>query len=114
MSLSKVDDENIADNTDITSNALFLGDCGELPLDTRRTLVQLLSGPSLEERRHSKLWSVLLRDEVVISSYPRRKHTVSAQLFQKRILLKIWRCMIKQRIQIKPVLKNVFMHQLKK
>jgi len=39
---------------------------GELPLDTRRALVQLLSGPSLDERRHSKLWPVLLRDENVI------------------------------------------------
>jgi len=45
---------------------LFLGDTGELPLDTRRTLVQLLSGPSLDGERHSKLWSVLLRDEDVI------------------------------------------------
>jgi len=49
--------------------ALFAGDSGELPLDTRRTLVQLLSGPSLDERRHSKLWSVLLRDEAVIRRY---------------------------------------------
>jgi len=32
-------------------------------------LVQLLSGPSLDERRHSKLWSVLLRDETVIRKY---------------------------------------------
>jgi hypothetical protein len=45
---------------------LFSGDMGELPLDTRRALVQLLSGPSLEERRHPKLWSVLLRDEDII------------------------------------------------
>jgi hypothetical protein len=48
------------------ANGLFSGDTGELPLDTRRALVQLLSGPSLDERRHSKLWSVLLRDEDVI------------------------------------------------
>jgi len=48
------------------ANGLFEGDMGELPLDTRRALVQLLSGPSLDERRHSKLWSVLLRDEGVI------------------------------------------------
>jgi len=37
-----------------------------LPLDTRRVLVQLLSGPSLEGRRHPRLWPVLLRDEQVI------------------------------------------------
>ena len=47
-------------------NSLFSGDTGELPLDTRRALVQLLSGPSLDQRRHSKLWPVLLRDESVI------------------------------------------------
>ncbi|MES2743096.1 MAG: DUF4194 domain-containing protein [Pseudomonadota bacterium] len=47
-------------------SALFNGDCGELPLDTRRALVQLLSGPSLDGRRHPKLWPVLLRDEEVV------------------------------------------------
>jgi len=48
------------------TNTLFIGDSGELPLDARRVLVQLLAGPSLDARRHSKLWPVLLRDEVVI------------------------------------------------
>lgn len=47
---------------------LFLNDTGALPLDTRRALVQLLSGPSLEARRHPRLWPVLLRDEVVVRS----------------------------------------------
>ncbi|NIA57636.1 DUF4194 domain-containing protein [Massilia sp. TW-1] len=46
--------------------ALFVNDTGELPLDTRRVLVQLLSGPSLEGRRHARLWPILLRDEQVI------------------------------------------------
>lgn len=45
---------------------LFVNDSGELPLETRRVLVQLLSGPSLDGRRHQKLWPVLLRDEAVI------------------------------------------------
>jgi hypothetical protein len=45
---------------------LFLGDRGELPLETRRALVQLLSGPSLEMRRHGRLWPVLLQDEEII------------------------------------------------
>src|SRR5882724_3534461 len=45
---------------------LFAGDSGELPLDTRRVLVQLLAGPSLDGRRHSKLWPALARDEAVI------------------------------------------------
>jgi hypothetical protein len=48
------------------STALFLNDSGELPLDTRRVLVQLLSGPSLDGRRHARLWPVLLRDEAVL------------------------------------------------
>ena len=45
---------------------LYEGDAGELPAMTRRTLVQLLLGPALEERRHPELWPVLLRDETVI------------------------------------------------
>jgi hypothetical protein len=45
---------------------LFAGDSGELPLDTRRVLAQLLTGPSLDGRRHSKLWPALARDEVMI------------------------------------------------
>jgi len=49
-----------------TASALFLGDSGELPLDTRRALVQLLSGPALDGRRHAKLWPVLLRDELTV------------------------------------------------
>lgn len=48
--------------------ALFLGDSGELALDTRRVLVQLLAGPSLDGRRHGKLWPVLLRDEALIAT----------------------------------------------
>jgi len=55
-----------SEQSENTANSLFAGDTGELPLDTRRTLVQLLSGPSLDGQRHSKLWSVLLRDEGVI------------------------------------------------
>lgn len=46
----------------------FRGDTGELPIDTRRVLVQLLLGPSVDARRQSKLWPVLLRDETVIRS----------------------------------------------
>ncbi|WP_028102823.1 DUF4194 domain-containing protein [Pseudoduganella violaceinigra] len=58
-------------------SALFLNDTGELPLDTRRVLVQLLSGPSLEGRRHAKLWPVLLRDEAVLQ---RRLHDLFLDL----------------------------------
>lgn len=48
--------------------ALFRGDQGDLPLETRRAFVQLLAGPSLEAKRHPKLWPALLRDEKVIRS----------------------------------------------
>jgi len=51
---------------DLPAGVLFVNDTGELPLDTRRVLVQLLSGPSLEGRRHPRLWPVLERDEQVI------------------------------------------------
>jgi len=51
-----------------SAGALYVGDVGDLPLDTRRVLVQLLAGPSLEARRHSHLWPILLRDEALIRS----------------------------------------------
>ncbi len=51
---------------DEATGALYLGDKGELAMDTRRVLVQLLSGPSLDGRRHSRLWPVLIRDEAII------------------------------------------------
>ncbi len=47
-------------------SALYLGDSGDLPFETRRVLVQFLVGPSLEARRHSQLWPVLLRDETLV------------------------------------------------
>jgi len=50
------------------SSALYAGDERVLPLDTRRVLVQLLSGPSVDARRHSRLWPVLARDEAVLRS----------------------------------------------
>ncbi|KQV42887.1 MULTISPECIES: DUF4194 domain-containing protein [unclassified Duganella] len=62
---------------------LFMNDTGELPLDTRRVLVQLLSGPSLEGRRHPKLWPVLLRDETVVQ---RRLHDLFLDLVIDRDL----------------------------
>jgi hypothetical protein len=49
-------------------SAAFLGDTGSLSIDTRRVLVQLLLGPSVDAHRQSKLWPVLLRDEAVIRS----------------------------------------------
>lgn len=46
----------------------FPGDTGQLPIETRRVLVQLLLGPSVDVRRHSRLWPVLVRDERLIRS----------------------------------------------
>lgn len=43
-------------------------EAGALPLETRRVLVQLLTGPFIDGRRHSKVWPVLLRDETIIRS----------------------------------------------
>ena len=47
---------------------LYPGDTGLLPDAARRALVQLLSGPSLEQRRHPRLWPALLQHEAVIRS----------------------------------------------
>lgn len=55
---------------EVTSSAesLFVNDTGELAIDARRALILLLSGPSLDARKHSKLWPVLLQHETVIRS----------------------------------------------
>jgi hypothetical protein len=50
------------------SDGSFLGDTGTLRIDTRRALVQLLLGPSVDARRQGRLWPVLLRDEALIRS----------------------------------------------
>ncbi len=52
----------------VSAQALYHGDSGELSLDARRVLVQLLAGPSLDGQRHSKLWPILIRDEMEIRS----------------------------------------------
>ena len=64
MSLSENDHDQNEKANEV--NGLFIGDIGELDLDTRRVLVQILIGPSIDERRHSKLWSVLLQNEEII------------------------------------------------
>jgi hypothetical protein len=68
-----INDRDI-DNRDIGADdpdrdaGLFPGDCGQLPLDTRRVLVQLLLGPAVDARTKSNLWPVLLRDEATVRS----------------------------------------------
>ena len=51
-----------------SGQALYQGDSGDLALDARRVLVQLLAGPALDGRRHSRLWPILIRDEAAIRS----------------------------------------------
>ena len=46
----------------------FAGDTGQLPMATRRVLVQLLLGPSVDATRQRHLWPVLIRDEGVLRS----------------------------------------------
>ena len=53
------------------------GDKGELLVETRRVLVQLLRGPSVDVRRHAKLWPILLRDEDAVTS---RLHDIFLEL----------------------------------
>lgn len=60
---------------------VFQGDTGELSVDTRRVLVQLLMGPSLDARRQSRLWPILLRDELIIR---RRLHELFLDLVVDR------------------------------
>jgi len=61
--------EGEADATVATSDRLlFPGDRGELRGETRRALVALLAGPSVDGERQPKLWLVLKRDEAVLRS----------------------------------------------
>jgi len=48
--------------------ALYSNDTGTLPEEARRVLVKLLSGPSVDSKRHRKLWPALLRYREAISS----------------------------------------------
>ena len=66
MSLSESEARIPLEEAVDSAAVLFAGDKGELQLDTRRVLAQLLAGPSLDGRRHSKLWPALIRDEAVI------------------------------------------------
>lgn len=50
------------------SQGLYEGDSGTLPLDARRALCQLLTGPSVDASRHSQLWPALLRHESLLRS----------------------------------------------
>lgn len=60
--------ESSLDNAPSASAILFQGDSGALSDATRRALIALLSGPAIDGRRQSRLWTTLLRDEAVLRS----------------------------------------------
>jgi len=81
---SSADAMEIANGSVSASEAtsdLFSGDTGELAFETRRVLVQLLLGPSVDFRRHGRLWPILLRDEVIVR---RRLHELFLDLIIDR------------------------------
>ncbi|WOB51461.1 DUF4194 domain-containing protein [Xanthomonas hydrangeae] len=70
---SEIDSELAHDDADgqnaaVATTWLFAGDTGQLPVEARRALCQLLSGPSVDAQRHSRLWPALLRSEAGIRS----------------------------------------------
>jgi hypothetical protein len=73
-----IDPESDApDNASLESEARFAGDTGTLPVPARRVLVRLLQGPSLDARRHEKLWTILKRYEKDLRS---RLHDIFLEL----------------------------------
>lgn len=56
------------DDSAVDNDARFEGDTGTLPVPARRVLVRLLQGPSLDARRHEKLWNLLKRHELILRS----------------------------------------------
>lgn len=71
------DDSSSSNDTAVESDARFAGDTGTLPVPARRVLVRLLQGPSLDARRHEKLWTLLKRFEKDLRS---RLHDVFLEL----------------------------------
>jgi hypothetical protein len=62
------DDVKLDPPSAVPGNPLFEGDTGELKGETRRCLVALLSGPSVDGRRQPALWQVLIRDRRMLQS----------------------------------------------
>ncbi|MES2092579.1 MAG: DUF4194 domain-containing protein [Actinomycetota bacterium] len=51
------------------SAALFVGDTGQLDVDTRRALVRLIRGPFLDGSADESVWAALLRNQTVVRQY---------------------------------------------
>ncbi|WP_247535838.1 DUF4194 domain-containing protein [Ralstonia pseudosolanacearum] len=62
------DDIKLDSTTDLPGSRQFEGDTGTLKGETRRCLVALLSGPSVDGRRQPVLWQVLVRDRRELQS----------------------------------------------
>jgi Domain of unknown function (DUF4194) len=60
---------DIVDASETTGSELFANDRGTLGVETRRALVQLLQGPSVDGRRQPKLWLVVRRDEPILRQH---------------------------------------------
>jgi hypothetical protein len=67
IKMTTVDEAKLAGSGE-GNDALFANDQGSLPLEARRVLVQILLGPSIDARRQTKLWPILLRYESIIRS----------------------------------------------
>jgi Domain of unknown function (DUF4194) len=65
------------DDVALENETRFSGDTGLLPVPARRVLVRLLLGPSLDARRHEKLWAILKRYERDLKS---RLHDIFLEL----------------------------------
>jgi len=70
-------DNDALDDASVESEVRFAGDTGTLPVPARRVLVRLLQGPSLDARRHEKLWAILKRFEKDLRS---RLHDIFLEL----------------------------------
>ena len=71
------------DSAQASDQALYPGDSGELSLDARRVLVQLLAGPSLDGQRHYRPAIPTGRCSKSASMHPSRrsKNTASCARF---------------------------------
>ena len=49
--------------------ALFVGDTGQLDVDTRRALVRLIRGPFLDGSADELVWAALLRNQALVRQY---------------------------------------------
>ena len=66
---SEVEGDIVRDAADALGwTQAFAGDTGTLKAETRRCLVALLSGPSVDGRRQPALWTVLVRDRKDLTS----------------------------------------------